>query len=219
MFKRYLRSVCNIVKVTSSFEQLRFLFFKYSYKDSLSDGLRKNWFPIFIKYPVDPIPRYGYGKAPHSHLTKLFECEIEDIKKNIEKLKKYSPYLKSIPVKSDNPYQPYWDNPWFSNLDGVVLYGLIASQKPQRYIEIGSGFSTKFVRQAVQDHNLDTQIVSIDPKPRSEIDAISDIVIREPLENDNLELFEGIKPNEIIFLDGSHRCFMNSDVSVFFYLI
>jgi hypothetical protein len=48
---------------------------------------------------------------------------------------------------------------------------MIASKRPKQYFEIGSGNSTKFARQAIRDHGA-TRIVSIDPSPRAEIDAI-----------------------------------------------
>ena len=51
-------------------------------------------------------------------------------------------------------------------------------RRPRRFIEIGSGNSTKFARRAIRDHWLNTSIVSIDPFPRSEIDAICDEVVR-----------------------------------------
>jgi hypothetical protein len=63
---------------------------------------------------------------------------------------------------------------------------------------------------------MSTRIVSIDPDPRREVDAICDEVIREGLETNDLSVFQDLVPGDIVFMDGSHRCFMNSDVTVFF---
>jgi len=41
-------------------------------------------------------------------------------------------------------------------------------------------------------------------------------VIRSPLEDTDLSLFKTVTPNDIVFFDGSHRSFQNSDVTVFF---
>ncbi len=41
-------------------------------------------------------------------------------------------------------------------------------------------------------------------------------MIRRPLESLDLQLFDKLKHGDILMLDGSHRCFQNSDVSVFF---
>lgn len=104
----------------------------------------------------------------------------------------------------------------FSGLDAVALYSFIAEVKPKIYLEIGSGNSTKFVRKSIRDHELATKIISIDPCPRVEIDVLSDEIIRQPLEETNIELFDVLTKDDILFFDGSHNCFMNSDVTVFF---
>jgi len=71
-------------------------------------------------------------------------------------------------------------------------------------------------RRAIADRKLRTKLVSIDPQPRAEIDTLCDEVIRKPLEQCDLAIFRRLKRGDILFLDGSHRCFMNSDVTVFF---
>jgi Methyltransferase domain len=87
--------------------------------------------------------------------------------------------------------------------------------RPKLYLEIGSGISTAFARRAVQDLGLSTRIVSIDPEPRAAIDAMCDEVVRDGLETCDITLFDRLQPGDILFLDGSHRAFMNSDVTVF----
>ena len=42
-----------------------------------------------------------------------------------------------------------------------------------------------------------------------------DRVIRDGLETCELEIFSQLEPGDILFFDGSHRSFMNSDVTVF----
>jgi hypothetical protein len=68
----------------------------------------------------------------------------------------------------------------------------------------------------VQDHNLHTRLYSIDPHPRAEIDSLCDKVIREPLEQSDLAFIDELGAGDILFIDGSHRSFMNSDVTVLF---
>ncbi len=58
--------------------------------------------------------------------------------------------------------------------------------------------------------------MSLDPYPRAEIDSICDSVIREPLEDTDLSIFDKLEAGDILFVDGSHHCCMNSDVAVFF---
>jgi hypothetical protein len=109
-----------------------------------------------------------------------------------------------------------WRCGWLSPLDLIVLYGLIADAAPRHYVEVGSGCSTQFAHRAIADQGLATTILSIDPEPRDDIDKLCHEVIRLPLEGADLAVFERLGPGDVLFVDGSHRCFTNSDVTVFF---
>ncbi|WP_248313420.1 class I SAM-dependent methyltransferase [Bosea sp. F3-2] len=172
---------------------------------------------IELDFPVTPKVRHGHGQPSEPlMLARLKACSDHFALQMRAMLPLLAPML-TIPsnVVADAT-EPNWINPAFPALDAMALYGMIALHKPQRLIEIGSGFSTKFARRAIRDHQLDTKLISIDPEPRTEIDAICDEVIREPLEKISMEFFEGLSPNDMIFFDGSHRSFQNSDVTVFF---
>jgi len=110
----------------------------------------------------------------------------------------------------------YWLNDQFSGLDSLALYYFVASRQPTRIIEIGSGHSTCFARRAIDDQGLRTRLISIDPEPRTGIDQLCHEVIRKRLEECDLSFTDDVGEKDIVFLDGSHRCFMNSDVTVFF---
>jgi hypothetical protein len=118
--------------------------------------------------------------------------------------------------KINGGWEPNWRNPYFSPLDSLSLYSIISIYKPNLYIEIGSGNSTKFAKKAILDNKLTTKIVSIDPEPRAEVDEISDEIIRHRLEDIDLIIFNKLRENDIVFMDSSHLCLMNSDVTVFF---
>ncbi len=111
-----------------------------------------------------------------------------------------------------------WNNQYLPGLDIVGIYGMLAKYKPSRYIEIGSGNSTKVARKSVSENGLHTEIVSIDPFPRANIDHLADKVVREPFENmtDNRFIVESLAENDILFIDNSHRVFPNSDATVCF---
>jgi hypothetical protein len=63
---------------------------------------------------------------------------------------------------------------------------------------------------------LDTEIISIDPMPRAEIDNLADKIIREPFENIDFDIFDNLNENDILFVDNSHRILPNSDSMVFY---
>src|SRR4029453_9997100 len=92
----------------------------------------------------------------------------------------------------------------------------IASLKPNLLIEVGSGYSTRFARAAIQANSPATRLISIDPSPRAEISLLCDESIKTPLEDVNQGVFARLQSGDILFIDNSHRAFQNSDVTVFF---
>jgi len=101
-------------------------------------------------------------------------------------------------------------------LDIVGIYTLIAELKPNKYIEIGSGNSTKVAYKAKLEHQLNTEILSIDPMPRAEIDHLANTVIRKPFEDIDLDIVNELEAGDILFIDNSHRILPNSDSMVFY---
>jgi hypothetical protein len=61
--------------------------------------------------------------------------------------------------------------------DAEVAYALVRQLNPKHIIEVGSGNSTKLFREAITDGELCTTVVSIDPSPRTSIEAIANRVI------------------------------------------
>ncbi|MFZ5906224.1 MAG: tetratricopeptide repeat protein [Nitrospirota bacterium] len=175
-----------------------------------------SYFPIVLDYPVNPTPRYGYGKLPHEKLYEIINTRRDSYRHSISLFRKYDDFFIQIPRTGNIPAGPAWINGWLPGLDGVLLYGFLALNNPATYCEIGSGNSTLFARQAIQDQGLRTKIVSVDPRPRADIDAICDEVIRQPAEDIAVTRFDALDAGDILFVDNSHRVFMNSDVTAVF---
>ena len=175
-------------------------------------NLLKGRFPLFIE-PYFAYPRWKNG---HKEINSLFEDNTLKFKKALKGIRLLKKDFISIEYKNNKVNEPRWVNGFFPALDGMSLYFFISSYKPENYIEIGSGHSTRFARKAININSQQTKLTSIDPFPRVGIDNICDLVIRESLEKTNLKKFAELKENDIVFIDGSHRAFMNSDVTVFF---
>ncbi len=172
--------------------------------------------PVYLDHPVHPEPRYGWGRPPHSVLQALLATNRALYGDVLDRLIPFAAGLKQIPLSAQHEETPRWANQYISGLDAATLYAFPKLYASKRYMEIGSGNSTLFVRRAIQDYSLDTRIISIDPSPRRHVDAICDEVVRSRLEDTPLELFDTLEANDILMVDGSHRCFENSDVSVAF---
>lgn len=173
---------------------------------------------IVLEYPVDARPRWDQHR-PHPHLYEVISRSRASYAATLRSFLQFADALGRIPTRAPAAQPstaPCWINGWLPALDSIALYSLLALHNPQQYVEVGSGNSTKFARRAIRDHRLQTRITSIDPWPRAEIDSICDRVIREPVERVALETFDMLRPGDILFIDSSHRTFMNSDVTMLF---
>ena len=186
----------------------------------LSTWLRRKGFKpdahytIRIEYPTSSSnsPRWD----PHPELERIIASGDEAYRRSLETIADYRDSLLRIDVHARDPREPSWVNDWLPALDGAAIYAFIRSRAPSLYIEVGSGNSTKFAARAVRDGRLHTRIVSIDPQPRADVEGLCDRVLRVPLEAADLSVFDELSDGDVLFFDGSHRTFMNSDATVFF---
>lgn len=174
-------------------------------------------FALPIEYPPSRhlVPRYGYSTPVIPGIDHWLAERRDDYSAHLEKMSALKVGHISLQVEGDSG-KPAWIGGPICAFDSLALYSMIAIHKPRRFVEIGSGMTTCFARQAITDFKLSTRITSIDPEPRRSIDNICDEVIREGLEVSDLAWVDMLEPGDILFFDGSHRSFMNSDVTVFF---
>lgn len=173
---------------------------------------------LFLEYKVDFKPRYGHGKPAHMELYNIIDANRDIYRDLLGKALFYKDKLWSIQDsgKETDAIKPSWNNGYLPGLDIIALYTFISEYKPKRYIEIGSGNSTKVANKAKLEQQLDMEIISIDPMPRVGIENLADTVIREPLENFQFDFFGNFNENDILFVDNSHRILPNSDAMVIF---
>lgn len=173
---------------------------------------------LINEYPVDMKPRYGHGKPPHKQLYDIIDAERSTYSALIATALEFQNEIAQIEDSSKvtDSTLPGWNNGFLPGLDIIAIYTMIAHYKPKRYVEVGSGNSTKVAYKAKQEQHSDLQITSIDPMPRAEIDTLADVVIRKKFEDIDYQKVLDLETGDILFIDNSHRILPNSDSMVFY---
>jgi len=163
--------------------------------------------------------RYGHGRPGNPHILKRLRSGDATYREMLARMAMHRSSLAKIATERaavDLDDEPHWNNSFFSGLDAASLYTLIAALRPSAYFEIGSGNSTRFAYRAIRDHGINTQIITLDPQPRADIDRISTHCMRQRLEDFPPHALATLDAGDVLFVDNSHRCFQNSDVTAFF---
>jgi predicted O-methyltransferase YrrM len=111
-----------------------------------------------------------------------------------------------------------FENPSYSWGDGSVLHAMICRHRPKRIIEVGSGWSSACMLDTVdKDLGGNCDLTFIDPFPEllRELagDAISQARVMEcNVQDVPLEIFDTLKPDDILFIDSTHVLKTGSDV-------
>ena len=143
-------------------------------------------------------------------------------------IKSFEKYYNEIPFaeNKNEGMRFYFNNGFYSYSDAVILYSMIRHYSPARIIEIGSGFSSALM--------LDTneiffhgkiQLTFIEPNTERIESLISDNdktnvnLIKDKLQNVNLDLFNELQPSDFLFIDSSHVVKTGSDVNMIIYEI
>lgn len=133
-------------------------------------------------------------------------------------LASYKLRFNDFEVPSHNDCGYTFENGFFSSPDAELLYTFIRKFQPPTVVEVGSGNSTKIIRQAARDERFEMRIISIDPHPRVDVRELADRVYRQPVEMlGSTEVFDSLQEGEVLFVDSSHMIKPGSDV-VFLYL-
>jgi hypothetical protein len=106
---------------------------------------------------------------------------------------------------------PYMQNGWFPTPDAEAYASIICDIRPSQIIEVGGGFSTLIARRAIDYLGLPTQVVVVDPHPRTTVTHVADVLISsrvEEIDLSSLPLAEGV----LLFIDSSHIVRARGDV-------
>lgn len=189
----------------------------------LRNIIKKIWFSLYgsgrivlLDHPVFPAPLYS--ENPHGTLFDLIQANRENYCQLLKNTLDYKDALSRIRHDKivTNETDPGWNNGHFPGLDMIMLYSLLSQIKPSKYVEIGSGTSTKVAYKAKKENSLNYEIISIDPSPRKNISKVADKIYRQNIQDVGLDVTQTLEKNDVLFFDGTHALYPYSDVQWFF---
>jgi len=202
------------------------------YTGILKHGIRLS-FPLWQKMGLHVVPNHFYEPVPDTRTLddEVWQNQTEmvgvdmNVEKQIELLSLFSDkYREEYGRFPDNPTstasQYYLENNSFISVDAEILYCMVRHYRPERVLEVGSGFSTFIAAEAIrrnmdEDPGYNCVFRAIDPYPndtvRSGFAGFNGVIV-EKVEDVPLTIFEELGENDILFIDSSHVLKIGSDV-------
>ena len=176
---------------------------------------------IWEKLGIHIVPDHFY--FPYQNSKKLEEHDfdarfpLDGIKFNLEDMKKIIFSFGKYNSEYETIHQ---DSSYATNGDGAILYSMIRSIKPQKIIEVGSGYSTLIMHEALKLNQKESQInyniTSIEPYPITELVESAKnqniTLVQEKVESLDVGIFKQLNKNDILFIDSSHVVDIGNDV-------
>ena len=135
-------------------------------------------------------------------------------------IEKYS--ATPFPAEKKDGFRYYTQNFFFRFADAFTLWGILQHEKPQRIIEVGSGFSSAVMLDTLNHTRTQAELTFIEPFPdrlRSLLsvgDQSAVTVLDRPVQEIALSVFDQLRAQDILFIDSSHVAKLGSDVVYLF---
>ena len=218
-------------------EQLNHIGRKYINGETI---LQAYYFTPCIKEEGDlrAVTPFNHYESPYPDIIEIHEKSEEifnkgkrvlDIEFNVNRQLELARQMESIdviPWENDpcKKYRYYYNNDWFGKGSADVLYYMMRIIRPQRIIEVGSGFSTAVMLDTNNScFQNEIEIHAIEPNPERLKSLLRDrdnLTIHEcTLQSMPFSFFEQLQENDILFIDSSHVSKVNSDVNYYLFEI
>ena len=170
---------------------------------------------------VDDIKRREFSIWNKENKNGVLGIDLR-VEEQIKLIDNLSIYYDEIPFKSEkqNNLRYKYENDYYSYTDGIILYSMIRHFKPNRIIEVGSGYSSAVMLDTNElFFNNEISLTFIDPfsdrlnSLMSEIDKKNATIIEDNVQLISLDVFQQLQANDILFIDSTHVVKTGSDVN------
>lgn len=172
-----------------------------------------------------PIPDLAFVDQ---HKSKIFDTAPRDIPgidtnetAQVNLLNEFATYYAPIPFEDEvsSAHRYFFQNPYFSYGDGLILYSMMRHFRPRRVIEVGSGFSSALMMDTNDEFLLgECHFTFIEPYPERLLSLMTDRdrernrLLSRMVQEVEPEEFKTLEARDILFIDSSHVAKVGSDV-------
>ena len=174
-----------------------------------------------VAIPLDCPPsalltsRYGELAAPIPAIEEACLARLPEFRQRLKAFSQLTVPSMRLANDPNDWLAPAWSGHPISPVDIMALFGFLATERPRLYVEIGTGTGMRYVRAAIQHYGLETHIRYISATPNDPLQVFADEVVVGDLGTIDLSALDDLQAGDIVFFDGTHRAFMNSDVTTF----
>ena len=179
--------------------------------------------------------RRGHFSSPYPDMDQLRRHEAEifaspsdypglDLREDaqLELLDELAEYYGDLPFDEHPSAETryYYGNRLYSFSDGILTATLLRHLRPQRYLEIGSGYSSALaldIRRLFLDGEMEVTCVDPHPERLKKVlrgRLLADMVLLEERVQDvDRAIFDELSSGDVLFIDGTHVAKPGADVN------
>ncbi|HUZ09254.1 MAG TPA: class I SAM-dependent methyltransferase [Acidimicrobiales bacterium] len=198
----------------------------------IRDRMLRRYFPIFERLGIHAVPRHWFEPIPDRETltSDVFERRSAlvgidlRIDAQLEMLRAFAhrygdEYGRFPDTAGEAPPGGYFlHNGTFESIDAEILYSMVRWSHPRKLVEVGLGYSSVLIDQALKRNERETGIrchhVGIDPWPEPIVDGIADMeILRQRVEQTPVDLFTSLQAGDVLFIDSTHVLRTGGDVA------
>ena len=210
----------------------------------LKDLIRNNRLIRNFAVKINPFnlivpPGHFYSPIPDVNEIRKKENLVFDTKKEVKAIDlndsvqlnligEFRKHYGAIPFEdhSSSKFRYHYNNEMYSHSSAVLLYSMLLHLKPNRIIEVGSGYTSALmldVNNIFLENKMKLTFIEPYPKRLKSLLKSSDYsnvtIIEEKLENVDTSIFSQLQENDILFIDSTHVSKIGSDVNTILFEI
>ena len=156
------------------------------------------------------------GAVSFARVEEIFANAGENFGAVIGDIEACAPELRTIAAGGQlaGGAYPHFRQGLFPRLDAAAAYALARRYQPRRIVEIGAGYSTRFLATAIAEGGFDCRLTTIDPSPRKVVNLPAIEIIEATVQEAGQAPFDDLAPGDFLVVDSSHILMPGSDVDM-----